>query len=126
MPTSSLRILVVDTLHERCLSIEKMLNHQGYHRIAPVTSLDELLTMVENAVTPFDLLVVNSALTGTSASSLVALFRYCSAVRHTLIYESPPLDPLTLLPAPGSKTIKTLAHPPDHETIKAFMQAIDP
>lgn len=62
MPTPSLRILIVDDQPTQCLSIERMLNQQGYYRIAPLTSFDQLMALVDCVTEPFDLLVINSAM----------------------------------------------------------------
>lgn len=126
MPTPSLRILIVDDQPAQRLSIEKMLNQQGYHRIAPVACFNELLAMVESALEPFDLLVINSALATGTTLNMDDFFRHCPAIRHTLVYENPPADEQVLIVAPGSKVIKTLSRPPDSLAIKNLMQMIDP
>lgn len=126
MPTPYLRILVVDDQPAQRLSIEKMLNQQGYHRIAPVETFAELLAMVENAVEPFDLLVINSALGVDVTFSLDDFFMNCPAIRHTLVYDGLPVDDLVTVPAPGSKVISKLTRTPDERAIRSLMRTIDP
>lgn len=126
MPTPSLRILVVDDQPAQRLSIEKMLNWQGYHRIAPVTCFAELLVLIEHAIEPFDLLVINSSLAMQTTFNLDNFFRFCPAIRHTLIYDGmPPAASLTVV-APSARVITRLSRAPDNEVIKNLMQMIDP
>ncbi|MFO2462304.1 chemotaxis protein CheY [Pseudomonas sp. 15FMM2] len=108
------------------LSIEKMLNQQGYHRIAPVACFKELQAMLENAIEPFDLLLINSDLAADFALDLDDFFRHCPAIRHTLIYKNLPLHEQVMVLAPSSKVIKTLSRPPDNQALKNLMQMIDP
>jgi len=125
MPTPSLRILIVDDQHTQRLSIEKMLNQHGYHRIAPAACFDELLILIQCAVEPFDLLVINSSLVSDTTLSLDGISRYCPAIRHTLVYEDPPISKQDVVVNPGSKVVKSLSRPPDSRTIKDFMHMID-
>lgn len=126
MPTPYLRILIVDDQPAQRLSIEKMLNQQGYHRIAPVETFAELLAMVENAVEPFDLLVINSALGAGATFSLDDFFINCPAIRHTLVYDGLPVGDQVTIPAPGSRIINKLMRTPDERAIRSLMRVIDP
>ncbi|QJI31259.1 response regulator [Pseudomonas sp. ADAK18] len=125
MPTPSLRILIVDDQPAQRLSIEKMLNQQGYHRIAPVATFAELLAMVEGAIEPFDLLVINSALGADATFNLDDFFRNCPAIRHTLVYDGLPRGEQEIVLVPGSRVIKRLLQTPDEQTIRNLMLAID-
>lgn len=126
MPTPYLRILIVDDQPAQRLSIEKMLNQQGYHRIAPVETFAELLAMVENAVEPFDLLVINSALGSGATFSLDDFFINCPAICHTLVYDGLPVGDQVTIPAPGSRIINKLTRTPDERAIRSLMRVIDP
>lgn len=126
MPTPSLRILIVDDQPAQCLSIERMLNQQGYYRIAPLTSFDQLMALVDCVTEPFDLLVINSAMAACATFNQDYFFRYCPAFRHVLVYEDLPLGEQDWALKPGSKLIKTLSRPPDDGAIKALMHMIDP
>ncbi|HCE6227863.1 hypothetical protein [Pseudomonas aeruginosa] len=125
MPPPSLRILIAESEHLQHLSIEKMLNQCGYHRIAPISSFDELLAIVECALEPFDLLVINSVLTVDSGVRLEDFCRYCPSIRHALIYEGVPGPHVLSEEAPCS-VIRKLSGVPDSESIKALMRRIDP
>ncbi|WP_122300652.1 hypothetical protein [Pseudomonas azotoformans] len=125
MPTRSLRILIADHAHLQRLNLERMLNHCGYHRVAPVASLEELLLIIEHAVDPFDLLVINSAFVGTATLDLEALCRECPCVRHALIYEGLPMMSAAE-GKPPARVIKKLPGVPDAAAIKGFMDQIDP
>lgn len=126
MPTPFLRILIVDDQHAQRLSIEKMLNQQGYYRIAPVDTFTELLVMVENAIEPFDLLVINSALGSDLTFDLDCFFLNCPVIRHTLVYDGRSLGEQVTVSVPGSRVIKKLLQAPDERTIRNLMQTIDP
>jgi hypothetical protein len=61
MVNPKLRILLVDEEHSRLVSIEENLSGLGYSRVAPLTSLRELLVILDNALSPFDLLIIHQA-----------------------------------------------------------------
>jgi hypothetical protein len=61
MVNPKLRILLVDEEHSRLVIIEKHLSGLGYSRVAPLTSLRELLVILDNALSPFDLLIIHQA-----------------------------------------------------------------
>ncbi|NCE93594.1 response regulator [Pseudomonas sp. L13] len=126
MPTRSLRILIADHSHLQRLSIEKMLNHCGYHRVAPIGSFKELLLIVDNAHEPFDLLVINSTFGGTMMLDLEAFCRDCARVHHALIYDGLPLPVSSPQGKPPARVIKKLAGVPDTDAIKKVMVEIDP
>lgn len=126
MPTLSLRILIVDDHPAQCLNIERMLNHQGYYRIAPATSFDQLIILLDCVAEPFDLLVINRNLTAHADFNSDYLFKFCPMIRHVLVYESCPCDEKVQRLEGGSKLIKKLSRPPDICTIETFMQVIDP
>lgn len=82
----SLRILVADEQHFNRLRIERGFNQLGCFGVAPVQSLEELLTLVEYASEPFDLLVVNAALAGGKLD----LLGFCldnTQLKRVLIYD---------------------------------------
>ncbi|MFJ2455914.1 response regulator [Pseudomonas protegens] len=124
MPTPSLRILIVENEHLQRLSIERMLNQYGYHRVAPVSSFDELLVMTDHAVEPFDLLVINSAL--TVGINLEDFCHRCPYIRNALIYEGTPVPVPVAEEESGYRVVKKLSGIPDSETVKSLMSEIDP
>ncbi|AZC50511.1 hypothetical protein [Pseudomonas chlororaphis] len=126
MPTPSLRILIVDPQHSRRLNIEKMLNQQGYYRIAPMASFEDLLALAVHAIEPFDLLVVNSALVTDTAFNLDDFCRNCPSIRNVLMYEGEPVASQMMDDALGSKVIQKLSSTPDIESIKNLMGLVDP
>ncbi|QQZ39513.1 hypothetical protein IF690_15745 [Pseudomonas sp. SK3(2021)] len=126
MPTPSLRILIVENEHLQRLSIERMLNQYGYHRVAPVSSFDELLAMTDHAVEPFDLLVINSALAVGAGINLEDFCHRCPCIRNALIYEGTPVPVPVAEEEPGYRVVKKLSGVPDSETIKSLMSEIDP
>lgn len=83
-----LRIVLVDTDHSRRLSIEKNLGHLGYYRVVPVSSLHELMALMDNAVDVFDLLVINEDVLSVAGIRLEKFLHEYSCLRHSLIYKS--------------------------------------
>lgn len=83
-----LRIVLVDTDHSRRLSIEKNLGQLGYYRVIPVSSLHELMALMDNAIGVFDLLVINEDVVCVAGIRLENILRDYSCIRHSLIYKS--------------------------------------
>jgi hypothetical protein len=85
LSNKALRILIADKQHFHRMKVERLFNHLGYYRIAPVNSLEELLTLVDYGCEPFDLVVINASL-GDEALNLLDFLRDHPQVRHALIY----------------------------------------
>jgi hypothetical protein len=88
MINKSLRILIADPQHFHRMKIERLLNHFGYYRVAPVQNLVELLTLVEYGCEPLDAVVINAELAAGSLD-LPVFFLDNPHVRHALIYNEP-------------------------------------
>ncbi|MHC8308718.1 hypothetical protein ACYZUC_03780 [Pseudomonas sp. GT1P32] len=127
MTTPSLRILVVDAQHSRRLSIEKMFNVYGYYRIAPLESLKEFFMIIENAIEPFDLVVLNSAMYCDESLNIENFCRRSPSIRNVLIYgEQPASFPMMVLAGDYSfKLLCRLSSVPDHRAIKTLMELVD-
>lgn len=119
MPDKSLRILIADAQHFNRLRIERLLNQLGYFRVAPVHSLDELLSLVEYAGEPMDLVLVNGAM----ASEGLDLFSFLvdnPLVHHGFIFnEQAPVPP-----ASGNVQFSPAALP-DLASITQLMSTVD-
>ncbi|WP_277589336.1 response regulator [Pseudomonas chlororaphis] len=123
MPTLSLRILIADSQHLQRLSIEKILNQYGYHRVAPIASLEELLTVIQYALEPFELLVINSALMVGSGHRIEDFCRNCPSILNALIYDGHAMQ-FFVMKGEG-QIIKKLSGVPDSDSIKNIMSLID-
>ena len=88
MSNKALRILIADEQHLQRMSIERLFNHLGYYRIAPVQHFTDLLNLVDHACVAFDLLVINADLASGQAETLAVLFDH-PQVRHLFIYNWP-------------------------------------
>lgn len=125
MTDKTLRILIADELDEQVVQIERTLNHLGYFRVVPVASLDELLTMVQSAFEPFDLLIAN---TDMAVRSGVDLPRFCKAspqVRHALLYEGQKVDLPQVADTSLLKVSVSVPQLPDSEVLKTFMEIVE-
>ncbi len=98
MTNKAFRILIADNQHFHRMKVERLFNHFGYYRIAPVQSLEELLTLVEYGYEPFDLVVINASLAAGSLD-LRGFFLDNPQARHALIFndQSPQLAPMPVL-----------------------------
>lgn len=126
MATPSLRILIVDNQHLQRLGLEKILNLQGYYRIAPVATFEELLLIVQNAVEPFDLVLINRMLVTDTAFNLDDFCHHCPSVRHALIYDGQVSPSRKSVVEGGAKIIQKITCIPDETSIKKLVQLIDP
>lgn len=125
MPTPSLRILIIDPEHLQRLSIEKMLNRNGYHRIVPVASFEELLIMVDHALEPFDLVVINTASVLDADICLEDFCRQCRYIRNAMIYEGKPVCIAIDNDPPVAGVFKRLSGVPDTREIEKLMSRIE-
>ncbi len=125
MADKTLRILIADELGQQAVQIERTLNNLGYFRVVPVRSLDELLTMVQSAYEPFDLLIAN---TDMAVRSGVDLPRFCmntEHVRHALLYESQKQIETELTDASGERLHTSVTQLPDLEALRTFMAIVE-
>ncbi|KAA0979579.1 response regulator [Pseudomonas sp. ANT_J28] len=125
MSNKALRILIADELHFHRMKVERLFNQLDYYRIAPVHSLEELLTLVEYGCEPFDLVVVNASLAG-GALNLFDFFLDTQQVHHALIYDGQQAQ-LPPIPACVRQTVEVShAMLPDLASIQRLMAIIDP
>jgi CheY-like chemotaxis protein len=120
----SLRILIADEQHFNRLRIERSFNQLGYFRVAPVQSLEELLTLVEYSSEAFDLLVINAALAGGKLD-LADFCRDNPQVDRALIYDGLQAQ---LPPIPASQQQKVqVSHAllPDFASIEYLMAIVN-
>jgi CheY-like chemotaxis protein len=125
MPNKTLRILIADEQLEQLMQVERMLNHLGYFRVAPVQSFEQLLAMVQSAIEPFDLLIADTAM---AVRVGVDLPRFCKSnplVRHALLYESQEVPLAVAGASDDPKTGIHLDRLPDTQALKTFMAMVD-
>jgi CheY-like chemotaxis protein len=125
LSNKSLRILIADEQHFNRLRIERWFNQLGYYRVAPVQSLEELLTLVEYGCAPFDLLVINAALAGGKLD----LLDFCLDNRQldrVLIYDGQQARLPPIPPCEQQKVQVSHALLPDLASIQRLMMVADP
>ncbi|SFW83620.1 MULTISPECIES: response regulator [Pseudomonas] len=125
MPNKALRILIADPQQTHRIVLERLFNQQGYHRIVPVSDLQELLTLVEYGSEPFDLIVVNGALAG-GVLDLHDFVIYNPQIRHGLIYNAQPASQSPVPVARGSNVHLSQAPLPDQASLRRLMEWVDP
>lgn len=121
MSNKALRILIADEQHFHRMKIERMLNQLGYFRIAPVHSIEELLTLVEYSSEPFDLVMISTSL--TVDLDLLAFCEDNPQIRHGFIYDNPQAR---LAPNQGRKVQISQVRMPDLELVRQMMERVDP
>jgi hypothetical protein len=125
MTNKALRILIADEQHFHRMKTERLFNQLDYYRVAPVQSLAQMLTLVEYACEPFDLVVINASLAG-GALDLPGFFLDNRQVHHAFIYDGQQaqLAPTSV----GVKQKVQISHAalPDLASIQRLMAFIDP
>lgn len=125
LSNKTLRILIADEQHFYRMKIERLFNQLGFYRIAPVHSLEELLTLIEYASEPFDLVVINAVM-AAGALNLPDYLRDNRQVRHAMIYNGQSVT-LSPIPACVQQTVQISHAPlPDLSSIQRQMTLIDP
>ncbi|MGZ7456762.1 response regulator [Pseudomonas sp. Ma2-10] len=123
MSNKALRILIADEQHFHRMKIERMLNQLGYFRIAPVHSVEELLTLVEYGNEPFDLVMISTSLTVGVDLDLLAFCVDNLQIRHGFIYDDPQAR---LAPNQRRKVQVSQSRMPDLELVRHLMERVDP
>ena len=127
MPTVSnkaLRILIADEQHFHRMNIERLFNQLDYFRVAPVSTLAEMLTLIEYGSESFDLVLINAAM-ASDVLDLKGFFRSHAQVRHALVYAAPQTG-LTVAPAGFCSVQTSPMSLPDLSLIRPLMARIDP
>lgn len=124
MAKKSLRILIADPQHFHRMMIERFLNGLQYYRVAPVQDIVELVKLVECSCEPFDLVVINAQMAGTSLN-LAELFAGSPYVHHALIYNAPSM-PLRALSSFAHKNVHISESAlPTVQSIEQLMDFVD-
>ncbi len=87
MINKALRIMIADPQHVQRLRLEREFNGQGYYAIAPVSSLEEWLTLLACGMHAFDLVLVNASLAAGTDFDLSAYCQDHPLIRQVLIYD---------------------------------------
>ena len=126
MSNKALRLLIADADLLQRIKIEKMLNQLGYHRVAPISSFDELLGLTRSVGVAFDLLIINTALV---RSRQVNLLKYCHdnpQIRHTLIYDGQCAQRSVVSVSVSQTLHLSLSQSPDLNSLRRCMEIVDP
>ncbi|MBK5416167.1 response regulator [Pseudomonas sp. TH31] len=89
MINKALRIMIADSQHFQRLHLERDFNREGYYCIAPVSSLEEMLTLLEYGDTAFDLVLINASLTLDVRFNLLDFCLDHPLIRQAFIYDVP-------------------------------------
>lgn len=124
MSNRALRILIADDQHFHRMQIERTLNQLNYYRVAPVHTLEELLTLVEYSCESFDLLLINANLATDSRFDLLDFCLDNRQIDHALIYDS---QYFPVIPSGRRYKVQvSRAKLPDSAAIQRLMLQVDP
>lgn len=121
MLNKTLRILIADDQHFHRMKIERILNQLGYFRIAPVHSIEELLTLVEYGCEPFDLVMISTSLTVGVDLDLLAFCEDHPHIRYGFIYGG---QQMRLAPSQRQTVQISQAQIPDLELVRYLMERV--
>lgn len=125
MANPRFRILLVEQEPSRRMNIEKNLAGLGYSRVAPLASMRELLSVIENTSSGFDLLVINEAVLRGAGAAFEHTVRSCPDIKNLLVYKGGNLELLSATHSPVSPMSFSLSCPPDQESIREVMSFVD-
>ncbi|QKZ03824.1 MULTISPECIES: histidine kinase [Pseudomonas] len=125
MINKALRILIADEHPGQLMHVERMLNHMGYYRIAPVHSFDALLALVQSAIEPFDLLIANTDMAVRAGVDLPRLCKGSAQVHHALLYESETVVVPAITRQQRDAVNVCLTRLPDSEALETLMGMVD-
>lgn len=125
MINKALRILIADEHPGQLMHVERMLNHMGYYRIAPVHSFEALLALVQSAIEPFDLLIANTDMAVRAGVDLPRLCKGSAQVHHALLYESESVTVPPIARQEREAVNVCLTRLPDSEALKTLMDIVD-
>ncbi|WNF54214.1 chemotaxis protein CheY [Pseudomonas sp. SG20052] len=121
MSNKALRILIADDQHFHRMKIERILNQLGYFRIAPVHSIEDLLTLVEYGCEPFDLVLISTSLTVGVDLDLLAFCEDHPHIRYGFIYGD---QQMRLAPSQRQTVQVSQAQIPDLELVRYLMERV--
>lgn len=125
MSNPRLRIVLVDADPARRMSIEKDLGYLGYHRVVPLSSLQALIVLLDNAIDVFGLLVVHEETVQAAGAVFNQLLAEYACTRHSLIYKGATLE---VYPAGNSQLPRhgfVASGIPDRSILAQVMKQID-
>lgn len=126
MLNKALRILIADEQHFHRMKVERLLNQLGYFRIAPVNTVEELLSLVEYGCEPFDLLLISASMTAGFDLDLLAFCVDNEQIRQGFIYDAQHAQLAPIQARHRQKIQVSLARTPDFESVRRLMKNIDP
>ncbi|VVO37580.1 response regulator [Pseudomonas fluorescens] len=126
MLNKALRILIADEQHFHRMKVERLLNQLGYFRIAPVSTVEELLSLVEYGCEPFDLLLISASMTAGFDLDLLAFCVDNEQIRRGFIYDGQHAQRAPIQARHRQKIQVSLAPTPDFESLRRLMRSIDP
>jgi hypothetical protein len=126
MINKALRIMIADPQHFQRLRLERDFNREGYYCIAPVSSLEEMLTLLEYGDTAFDLVLINASLTLDVRFNLLAFCLDHLLIRQAFIYDVPEHRLVRLGAKVKARIVFSSIQLPEGVPIKQLIHKVDP
>ncbi|AZD67408.1 hypothetical protein SAMN04489802_3015 [Pseudomonas chlororaphis] len=125
MANKALRIMIADPQHFQRLRLERDFNREGYYGIAPASSLEEMLTLLEYGDTAFDLVLINAGLTLNVRFNLLAFCLDHPLIRQAFIYDVPEYQLARLGAQVKSRIVFSSMQLPEGVPIKQLIHKVD-
>lgn len=126
MINKALRIMIADEQHFQRLSLERDFNHLGYYGIAPVSSLEEMLRLLEYGDTVFDLVLISASLSASSRFNLSGFCQDHPLIHTAFIYGLPECRWLEFGAPPHERVFLSTLALPEGMPIKRLISSIEP
>ncbi|OPA96920.1 hypothetical protein BFW87_11415 [Pseudomonas fluorescens] len=126
MTNKALRIMIADPQHFQRLRLERDFNYQGYYAIAPVSNLEEMLTLLEYGDRAFDLVLINASLAIDVHFNLLAFCLDHPLIRQAFIYDVPERRLAKLSTEIKGRIIFSSAQLPEGVPIRRLLHSVDP
>lgn len=126
MTNKALRIMIADPQHFQRLRLERDFNYQCYYAIAPVSSLEEMLNLLEYGDSVFDLVMINASLATSFRFNLLAFCMDHPLIRQAFIYDVPERRLAKLSTEVKGRIIFSSVQLPEGVPIRRLLHTVDP
>ncbi|MGY2041477.1 response regulator [Pseudomonas pergaminensis] len=126
MTNRALRIMIADPQYFQRLRLERDFNYQGYYAIAPVSSLEEMLSLLEYGDRPFDLVMINASLAASPRFNLLAFCLDHPSIRQAYIYDMPECRQAELSSQVKQRITLSSVQLPENLLIRRLLHKVDP
>ncbi|OIN47329.1 ANTAR domain-containing protein [Pseudomonas costantinii] len=125
MINKALRIMIADPEHFQRLRLERDFNRQGYYAIAPVSSLEEMLNLLEYGEHGFDLMLINAKFAMSERFNLFDFYQDQPLMGPVFIYGVPQQRLATLSAQVEGRIVFSSVQLPEGGPIRQLLHTVD-